>query len=387
MQLKSLFFAVFAWLALPASLLGQVQVQVPAQAPAPAQNNINTTGPAVKYLRQHVDFDIRADGSNLQTHDNAMIVLSTEGVQEAKGLKIRATDSFGTTEVMSAYTLKKDGARKDIAVLNPAPAEQVIPPADAVRLRDEKYRSLDFPDVEVGDTVVWTYRRLETGEVTGGKMAESLVFPQSKLYDDVVVTVRAPANMRIVINPQMLTAGPVAEKADGRRESKWTYKNSQFVADAPKAAAANGIPDLSLPQLTIGYAGGKAAAEMDTRPAPQAQEEPPAARDKNSGGVSLLKLFFVYAIAGGFILDITMRLYGVRGHFWQALAASLLSALCVFLMPRPFTHVAAFVITVGFLRFTTRAEWSDIVYPVLITRVLVFLVVMLAVAHDLRAVG
>lgn len=74
-----------------------------------------------------------------------------------------------------------------------------------------------------------------------------------------------------------------------------------------------------------------------------------------------LKLFLIYTIAGAIVLGIMMRLYGTRGLIWQPVAASLLSALCVFLMPRPFTDLVAFVIMVGFLRYTTRAEWGDIV--------------------------
>ena len=226
--------------------------------PSLAQNSAgNANEPAVRYLRQIVDFDIYADGANLQTHDTAMLVLSAAGVQEAKATRIRATDSFGTTEVLEAYTIKKDGRRRNIAVLNP-PTEKVIPPAQAVRLRDEKYRTLDFPDVEVGDTVVWNYRRFETAEVTAGRVYESLLFPQSKLYDDVVITVRAPADMRVLVNSTMLAAVPAAERADGRRESKWTFKNSKFVPGAPSADSPQGFPVPNLPKFGMGYMGSKA---------------------------------------------------------------------------------------------------------------------------------
>jgi hypothetical protein len=54
----------------------------------------------------------------------------------------------------------------------------------------------------------------------------------------------------------------------------------------------------------------------------------------------------------------------------------------VFFLPKAVTDIASFVVMVAFLRYFTRAEWSDIVYPVLITRIAVFAVVMLAAASS-----
>ena len=103
--------------------------------------------------------------------------------------------------------------------------------------------------------------------------------------------------------------------------------------------------------------------------------------------MSPIKMFLIYAIAGAAILSLTMRIFGARDATWQPSAAGVLSAICVFFLPRALTDLVSFVVMVGFLRYTTQAEWGDIVYPVVITRFAVFAVVMVAAASSVAPAG
>jgi hypothetical protein len=83
-------------------------------------------------------------------------------------------------------------------------------------------------------------------------------------------------------------------------------------------------------------------------------------------------LFLVYLVAGSIALIIALRIFGARFELWQPIAASALAALSVFIVPRNFIDLASLVIVVGFLKAVTREEWANIVYPVLITRLVLF---------------
>jgi hypothetical protein len=96
----------------------------------------------------------------------------------------------------------------------------------------------------------------------------------------------------------------------------------------------------------------------------------------------LIKMFLVYAIAGSAVLGLTLKMWGTHGAVWEPIAANVLSAICVFFLPQTLTDVVSFVVVVGFLRYTTQAEWGDIVYPVLITRGAVLAVMMLVAANS-----
>jgi len=88
--------------------------------------------------------------------------------------------------------------------------------------------------------------------------------------------------------------------------------------------------------------------------------------------MTLATLFLIHLVAGSIVLTIALRMFGARVELRQPAVASALAALSVFIVPRNFIDLASFVIVVGFLKAVTREEWANIVYPVLITRAVLF---------------
>ena len=97
--------------------------------------------------------------------------------------------------------------------------------------------------------------------------------------------------------------------------------------------------------------------------------------------MSPINVFAIYSIAGSVILFIVMRIFGARDVYWQPFAGSVLAAACVLFLPKTVSDVVGFVVLVAFLRFTTRLEWGDIVYPVLITRLSLVAVFLMFIAN------
>ncbi|HEY4373614.1 MAG TPA: hypothetical protein VGN52_16910 [Burkholderiales bacterium] len=82
--------------------------------------------------------------------------------------------------------------------------------------------------------------------------------------------------------------------------------------------------------------------------------------------------FLAAAVFGSLFLYITLRIWGAitgeSAEIWKPAAAGTLTAACLVFLPRPWNDIISLVLALGLLRFITAAEWSDIVYPVFISR-------------------
>ena len=71
-----------------------------------------------KYLRYHVSYDVNADGTHVETHEWALQILTEQGLELANHASVSYSDQLQTAEILSAYTLKKNGRRIDVPAAN-----------------------------------------------------------------------------------------------------------------------------------------------------------------------------------------------------------------------------------------------------------------------------
>ena len=71
-----------------------------------------------KYVKYHVRYEVNPDGTHVETHDWALKVLSDQGVSAANSASVSFSDRLQEAEILSAYTLKKDGRRIDVPASN-----------------------------------------------------------------------------------------------------------------------------------------------------------------------------------------------------------------------------------------------------------------------------
>jgi transglutaminase-like putative cysteine protease len=157
---------------------------------ASAQDESGNAAPFAQQYESHLT--VGADHTATEVSTEKIKVLTQGGIEAASEQTLTFIDGIETLDTFEAYTAKADGRRI------PVPAKNILtqdaaPDQPGTYYRDEKQRTVIFPDVGVGDTLVMTNRRVTTWGKTLNDFAEGLVFARSAAYASVRITVEAPA--------------------------------------------------------------------------------------------------------------------------------------------------------------------------------------------------
>ena len=108
-------------------------------------------------------------------------------------------ESLNPLEVIEAYTEKADGRKiaVDHATILTRDAATGL---NAVYQRDAKVKTLIFPDIEVGDTLVYVSRTDRIDKRFPGHFTFQSVFSRSVPYDTSRLTVDAPKSLGLRIH-------------------------------------------------------------------------------------------------------------------------------------------------------------------------------------------
>lgn len=201
-----------------------------------AQAQAITGDELARAVRRHVDYQIAADGTGTVTVDFALSPLKREGINGLGQQSISYQESMSTLEILSAYTLKSDGRRIDV------PADRIIVQvpaayANAPIFTDMKVKHIVFPDLEVGDQVVYRYKRTWQQPLFPGRFFDSELFPASRRYDDVRITATYPKASAPQFQVRGLDEQP-AKDADGFVTREWKYRSTTLIPDEVGAVSA-----------------------------------------------------------------------------------------------------------------------------------------------------
>jgi transglutaminase-like putative cysteine protease len=142
--------------------------------------------------------DVRPDGSSLTTTHTEIQILSDALLSQMAQQTLNYDPAFQKLAVTEAYTLKADGER--IAVLPDAIMDrQSQQSGAALTITDKRERVIVFPQVEVGDTVVFT-TTTESAPLIPGYFGFDTVLPTALLIDDARVTVTAPPSLPLSVS-------------------------------------------------------------------------------------------------------------------------------------------------------------------------------------------
>ena len=173
--------------------------------------------------RFHIDVRLNEDGTNLRTHEFAIKVLNEKAIEGARTTRLSHSTSVEALEVLEAYTRKADGKKlpvsKDSYQLNVNSGAGGNP-----AFSDRTTLTILFPEVAVGDTLVMRYTIEQKEPIFPGHYSERRTFGTSYPYDDVRMTVDAPATLKT----QYAAYGGLKQKVSqkkGRRIVEWTWKN------------------------------------------------------------------------------------------------------------------------------------------------------------------
>ncbi|MEK8033004.1 DUF3857 and transglutaminase domain-containing protein [Ideonella sp. DXS29W] len=181
----------------------------------------------LRFGHYHVDYVVNDDVTSTETRSWSATVLKPQALEWMKQASVSYSTSVQKAEVIEAYTRKTDGRRidvpKDNYQLNISKGRESGGPA----FSDRSSMSVVFPDVAVGDTVVFTYRLTQSEAIFPRHFDAGQTFSTQTAYDDVKVTVDYPASLPVRFEGRQM---PQSERESGaRRTVQWTWSNPKPV--------------------------------------------------------------------------------------------------------------------------------------------------------------
>ena len=108
--------------------------------------------------REIVAYTINPDGSYTESREQAIKVLKESALESAKSASVSYSTSIQKTEAVEAYTLKADGRRIPVPAGNFQVDSSAGQNGDSPFYSDQTRLTVVFPDLAVGDTIVFSYR-------------------------------------------------------------------------------------------------------------------------------------------------------------------------------------------------------------------------------------
>src|SRR5471032_860308 len=207
-----------------AALLTLALALAPASAPAAAsmatQAADTGTEPSMVIEKLHQSYVVNRDGSYVMTDEQVRRIVLERAVPEQSQITVSYNKSLDQVMAISAYTEKPDGRR------TPLSAEQIkdqqeVASDEAPMFQDTRVKVLVFPDVAVGDRLVFHYEVKRHTALFPGHF-EDLSTGSFYRNDDFVLSYDLPDDMPLYADADGFEALP-DERAHGRKRYQWRY--------------------------------------------------------------------------------------------------------------------------------------------------------------------
>lgn len=180
-----------------------------------------------KVLYDKQAYEVRADGTATETREWAMKVLTEQGLSSANETSLSHSEQLQTAEILAAYTIKPDGRRIDAPKSNYQVSSNAGHGDAAPMFSDIQTDSVVFPEVSVGDTVVFSYRLTDKEAMFPGQFSFARSFSKFQIVDDTGITLVAPDTLALRILARDVEGGKVQGGA-GQNRWEWHYRNQQL---------------------------------------------------------------------------------------------------------------------------------------------------------------
>ncbi len=207
-------------------------------AAAPQDFATDTAGADTPPYSHSVDtkVSINPDLTAIQETTVRIKVLRESAIHEAGEQNLNYEESVDPREVEEAYTEKANGKRIAVDPVDILTRDRATG-LDAVFTRDAKVKTIIFPDVEVGDTVVLRSKTHDIDRTYPGHYYLHYYLARSVPYDSFRLTVDEPAGLHL--NAKTRGTGiteTVSQTVSGRRLT-FTYSSKAWVPDEPNAVS------------------------------------------------------------------------------------------------------------------------------------------------------
>jgi transglutaminase-like putative cysteine protease len=172
----------------------------------------------------HAAYLVNEDGTVVESHEWSKTVLKETALESSKSASVSYSTSAQKAEVVAAYTLKADGRRLDVPKNNYQIESNSGKGKDSPVYSDWTTLSVVFPDVAVGDTVVFSFKLIQTEAMFPGQYSAAQYFSDQVAYDDVRVRFDYPASMWVQHEARGMKETVNETKGD-RKIIEWSYAN------------------------------------------------------------------------------------------------------------------------------------------------------------------
>ena len=176
-----------------------------------------------RYVYIHSDYIVNDDATHTVEHKWAIKVLNERALKNAKKTTISYSTSIQKAEVLAAYTQKADGRRMDAPKTNYQQSTNSGKDKNAPVFSDRTRLTVVFPEVQVGDTVVFNYKITQTEAMFPGQFSARSSFSPYYPYDDVQIRLDVPESLDG--HYQVHEMAEKITREDGRKIIELTFTN------------------------------------------------------------------------------------------------------------------------------------------------------------------
>lgn len=195
----------------------------------------------------YISYVLNEDATSVETREWSRTVLKATAIAWAKEASVSYSTSMQKAEIIDAYTQKSDGRRINVPEGNYQFSTNKGRDQDSPIFADDSSIAVVFPDVAVGDTVVFAYRITEKEAVFPHHFSVAETFPKQAPYDDVRIRIDYPESLWVQYQGHGLKE-TISTPTSGRKLIEWTYANpNPYQDDRHDFSAYN-------PDLENGYA-------------------------------------------------------------------------------------------------------------------------------------
>ncbi|HEY4274802.1 MAG TPA: DUF3857 and transglutaminase domain-containing protein, partial [Rhizomicrobium sp.] len=195
-----------------------------ATLPAAAQTAPDNSEPPLRIKQFRDEIVVDAQGRTDITATTALQILRVSPTGPAGQLPVNYNAGLEDVQISNAYTQKADGRKIPVdpaAILTQhAPAQGLAPV-----YTDIEQKVIIFPNVEAGDTLVYTERRRSKEPIISGQFMMANYPSQMLAVDDSQYTLRVPKSMSLHVDSKDMNQR-VTQEGD-QTVYRWSFSNSK----------------------------------------------------------------------------------------------------------------------------------------------------------------
>ncbi|WP_170288308.1 DUF3857 domain-containing protein [Marilutibacter maris] len=177
---------------------------------------------------ENIHYVVNDDGSYTESRETATRVLREQALEYAKNETVGYSTSIQKAEVLEAYTLKADGRRIAVPPGNYQVSASSGQQGDSPVYSDRSTLTVVFPELEVGDTTVFSYRLTASTPLFAGHFSVIESFSPATYYGDLTVSIDAPVQLDARHMSWHMPESKVKRAGDRERVS-WHWRNREPV--------------------------------------------------------------------------------------------------------------------------------------------------------------